>query len=143
MITPTIYILYHSVLGFLRLFTTPAIGAGREHRENTGVQTVNGHFRVKKPPQNYYQKGTEHMERTQFEYEIKQHIATLTEDESAEYQKQLNIVGWKGAKPSLDLRLWRITAEGQRPLKGLTLSAEEAEKLYNALKLWKHENARF
>lgn len=51
------------------------------------------------------------MERTQFEYEIKQHIATLTEDEGAEYQKQLNIVSWKGAKPSLDLRLWRITAE--------------------------------
>ena len=83
------------------------------------------------------------MERTQFEYEIKQHIATLTEDEGAEYQKQLNIVSWKGAKPSLDLRLWRITEEGARPLKGLTLSAEEAERLYHALELWKHENNRF
>lgn len=78
------------------------------------------------------------MERKQFEFEIKQNIATLTEDEGAEYQKQLNIVSWKGAKPSLDLRLWRITAEGQRPLKGLTLSADEAERLYHALKLWKH-----
>lgn len=83
------------------------------------------------------------MGRTEFEYEIKQYIATLTEDEGAEYQKQLNIVSWKGAKPSLDLRLWRITAEGQRPLKGLTLSAEEAERLYHALELWKHGNNRF
>lgn len=83
------------------------------------------------------------MERKQFEFEIKQNIATLTEDEGAEYQKQLNIVSWKGAKPSLDLRLWRITEEGERPLKGLTLSAEEAEKLYHALELWKHENNRF
>ena len=80
------------------------------------------------------------MERKQFEFEIKQNIATLTEDEGADYQKQLNIVSWKGAKPSLDLRLWRITAEGQRPLKGVTLTVEEAEKLYHALELWKHEN---
>ena len=80
------------------------------------------------------------MERTQFEYEIKQHIATLTEDKDAEYQKQLNIISWKGAKPSLDLRLWRITEEGARPLKGLTLSAEEAGRLYNALGVWKGQN---
>ena len=46
------------------------------------------------------------------------------------------IVSWKGAKPSLDLRLWRITADGQRPLKGLTLSAEEAGRLYNACLLY-------
>lgn len=83
------------------------------------------------------------MERKQFEFEIKQNIATLTEDKDAEYQKQLNIVSWKGAKPSLDLRLWKITAEGQRPLKGLTLSADEAGRLYNALELWKHENDKF
>ena len=80
------------------------------------------------------------MERTQFEYEIKQHIATLTEDKDAEYQKQLNIISWKGAKPSLDLRLWRITEEGARPLKGLTLTVEEAGRLYNALELWKGQN---
>ena len=80
------------------------------------------------------------MERTQFEYEIKQHIATLDRGRGAEYQKQLNIVSWKGAKPSLDLRLWRITADGQRPLKGLTLSAEEAGRLYNALGVWKGQN---
>ena len=77
------------------------------------------------------------MERKSFEFEIKQNIATLTEDEAAEYQKQLNIVSWQGARPSLDLRLWRITAEGQKPLKGLTLSAEEAGRLYNALDVWK------
>ena len=80
------------------------------------------------------------MERKQFEFEIKQSIATLTEDKDAEYQKQLNIVSWKGAKPSLDLRLWRITADGQRPLKGLTLSADEAGRLYNALDVWKGQN---
>ena len=83
------------------------------------------------------------MERTQFEYEIKQHIATLTEDKDAEYQKQLNIISWKGAKPSLDLRLWRITEEGARPLKGLTLTVDEAGRLYNALDVWKGQNDKF
>ena len=38
------------------------------------------------------------MERKQFEFEIKQNIATLTEDKDAEYQKQLNIVSWKGER---------------------------------------------
>lgn len=83
------------------------------------------------------------MERKQFEFEIKQNIATLTEDKDAEYQKQLNIISWKGAKPSLDLRLWRITEEGARPLKGLTLTVDEAEKLYHALGAWKGENDKF
>jgi hypothetical protein len=78
-----------------------------------------------------------------FEFEIKRNIATLTENKDTEYQKQLNIVSWKGAKPSLDLRLWRITEEGARPLKGLTLTVEEAEKLYHALELWKRENDKF
>ena len=82
------------------------------------------------------------MERKQFEFEIKQHLAILTGDKDAEYQKQLNIVSWKGARPSLDLRLWRLTEEGQRPLKGMTLSAEEAGELYNALGAWKGENDR-
>ena len=80
------------------------------------------------------------MERKQFKFEIKQNIATLTEDKDAEYQKQLNIISWKGAKPSLDLRLWRITEEGARPLKGLTLPVDEAGRLYNALELWKGQN---
>lgn len=75
-----------------------------------------------------------------FEFEIKRNIATLTENKDTEYQKQLNIVSWKGAKPSLDLRLWRITEEGARPLKGLTLSADEAGRLYNALDVWKGQN---
>lgn len=80
------------------------------------------------------------MDRKKLEYEIEQNIATLTADETAEYQKQLNIISWKGAKPSLDLRLWRITEEGARPLKGLTLSEEEAERLYHALELWKQSS---
>lgn len=83
------------------------------------------------------------MERKQFEFEIKQHLATLTEDKEAEYQKQLNIVSWKGARPSLDIRLWRLTSEGRRPLKGVTLTAKEAEKLYHALGAWKGENDKF
>ena len=97
-------------------------------------------FSGQKTTTNTIRKELNTMERTEFEYEIKQHIATLTEDEGAEYQKQLNIISWKGAKPSLDLRLWRITAEGQRPLKGLTLSADEAGRLYNALDVWKGQN---
>lgn len=83
------------------------------------------------------------MDRKEFEFEVKKNIATLTKDEGEKYQKQLNIVSWRGAKPSLDLRFWEITEDGQKPLKGMTLSVEEADRLYNALKSWKQESNKF
>lgn len=76
-------------------------------------------------------------ERTNFEFEIKEHIATLTTDKKAEYQKQLNLVKWENRDPAYDLRLWKVTEDGKMPLKGITLTAAEMEVLKTALNIKK------
>ena len=64
-----------------------------------------------------------------FEYRIEQRIAVIGETGGG-YTTELNRVAYRGYPPKLDLRKWR---EG-KPLKGITLSEEEARNLYEALK---------
>lgn len=67
-------------------------------------------------------------ERKQIEYEVKEHIGTLSED--TKVHKELNLISWNGAKPVYDLRNWKIGEDGSRsPLKGLTLAPAELEAL--------------
>ena len=83
----------------------------------------------KKPPR----KGAETMNRTEFDYEIIETIATLTADTGTGYQKELNIISWRGKEPVYDLRLWRVTNDQRQPLKGITLTAAELAALKVAL----------
>lgn len=62
--------------------------------------------------------------------EIHETIAVLSESKG--YKKQLCLVSWSGREPCLDLRTWQA-GETMKPLKGMTLSKEEAERLWNAL----------
>nr|UVM96141.1 MAG: transcriptional coactivator [Bacteriophage sp.] len=87
------------------------------------------HKSPKKPPR----KGTETMNRTEFDYKIIENIATLTTDAGTSYQKELNIISWKGQEPVYDLRLWRVTNDQRQPLKGITLTAAELAALKVAL----------
>lgn len=73
------------------------------------------------------------MNRTEFDYEIIETIATLTADTGAGYQKELNIISWRGKEPVYDLRLWRVTNDQRQPLKGITLTAAELVALKVAL----------
>lgn len=73
------------------------------------------------------------MNRTEFDYEIIETIATLTADAGTSYQKELNIISWKGQEPVYDLRLWRVTDGQRQPLKGITLTAAELATLKAAL----------
>lgn len=66
-----------------------------------------------------------------FQYEIVEHIATLSESNST--TKELNRISYNGAPPKLDLRSWKQEGEGKRMLKGLTLTDAEAEALKDAL----------
>ena len=66
-----------------------------------------------------------------FQYEIVEHIATLSDSNGT--TKELNRISYNGAPPKLDLRSWRQEEEGKRMLKGLTLTDEEAEALKAAL----------
>jgi len=63
-----------------------------------------------------------------FEYRIEQHIAVLSES-SGGYTLELNRVAYRGYPAKLDLRKWH---NGQ-PMKGITLTEEEARELYEAL----------
>ena len=66
-----------------------------------------------------------------FQYEITEHIATLSEGNGT--SKELNRISYNGAPPKLDLRSWNHDADGKRMLKGLTLTDAEADALREAL----------
>lgn len=68
---------------------------------------------------------------TQFNYEIIEHVATLSEN--GEYSKELNLVSYNGSSPKFDLRGWRRTGDGAKLLKGLTLTDAEISILKRAL----------
>lgn len=67
-----------------------------------------------------------------FEYEIKEHIATLSETDKG-YSVELNRVAFRDRLPKLDIRRWRRTDEGERMFKGISLTEDEAKALRDAL----------
>ena len=64
-------------------------------------------------------------------FEIVEDIATLS-DNSYTF-KALKRVSYNGAAPKYDLRSWKRTEDGLRPLKGLTMTEEEMETLKAAI----------
>lgn len=71
------------------------------------------------------------MQNTAFNYEIVEHIATLSE--SGNTAKELNRVSYNGAPAKYDLRSWKRENGEEKLLKGLTLSDEEAATLKEVL----------
>ncbi len=69
------------------------------------------------------------MER-EIRYEIKQHIATLSESNG--YALEVNLISWNGADPKIDIRRWGKVRD--RMLKGVTLTKDEAAALAEAIK---------
>ena len=63
----------------------------------------------------------------EFSFEIKKHIATLSDSNG--YSLQLNLISFNGGAPKVDLRRWK---DGKM-LKGISITAEEAEALKRAL----------
>lgn len=57
-------------------------------------------------------------------------IKRLSEiSQSEEYSKQVNLVSWNDRLPVIDIRSWR----GDKPLKGITMTRNEAQKLLQIL----------
>lgn len=63
-------------------------------------------------------------------YEVVEKIATLSE--RGDWTKELNKVSWNDRPAKFDIRDWNH--EEGRMSKGITLSDEEAEELFEALK---------
>lgn len=71
------------------------------------------------------------MQNTAFNYEIVEHIATLSQ--SGDTSKEFNRVSYNGSPAKYDLRSWKRTDGEEKLLKGLTLTDEEATALKEAL----------
>ena len=67
-----------------------------------------------------------------FTYEIKKHVATITETHEGDYTLELNIISYNGNDPKYDLRKW--DRKNDKMQKGITFTAEEAAKICQALK---------
>ncbi len=64
-------------------------------------------------------------------FEIKKHIAVLSDRGSNGWKKELNLVSWAGRDAKYDIREWN--ADHSTCHKGATLSNEEARALREAL----------
>ena len=65
-----------------------------------------------------------------FTFEIKKHLGTIsnrTTNAGEVWNREVNVVSWNGNKPKIDIREW--SEDHVRMSKGITLTAEEAEKL--------------
>ena len=65
-----------------------------------------------------------------FEFEIVEHIGVLAE-KTRGWKREVNLISWSGAEPKLDIRDW--SPDHSKMGKGITLTAEEIEKLKELL----------
>ena len=63
----------------------------------------------------------------EIKYEIVEEIGVLSESAKG-WTKELNLISWNGGAPKYDVRDW--APEHEKMGKGVTLSEEEAKKLY-------------
>lgn len=66
----------------------------------------------------------------EFKYEINEKVAVLSEN--GDYTCEANVITYGAGRPKLDIRKWNRTEN--RMQKGITLSRDEAEALFAALK---------
>ena len=67
----------------------------------------------------------------EIQYEIVKEIAVLSRSEG-DYTKEINLIAWNGNEPKIDIRSFSPNRE--KCGKGITLTADEAAALLEALK---------
>jgi len=67
----------------------------------------------------------------ELKFEITEELGILSENEKG-WRKELNLVSWNEREPKYDIRDWNPSHE--RMSKGITLTKEEAQTLYEILK---------
>lgn len=68
---------------------------------------------------------------SEFRYEIKERLGVLSQTESGDFTTEVNVISYNGAAPKIDIRKWDRRSD--KMLKGITLTAEEAKALKEAL----------
>lgn len=67
----------------------------------------------------------------EFKYEIVKKYGTISSSGNGENTLEVNLISYNGAEAKIDIRRWNRV--NNRMLKGITLSAEEAEGLKEIL----------
>lgn len=67
----------------------------------------------------------------ELKYEIRRHLAVLSENERSGWTKEVNIVSWNGGAEKMDIRDWN--PDHSKMSRGVTLSEEEARILGKAI----------
>lgn len=67
----------------------------------------------------------------ELKFEITEELGILSENEKG-WRKELNLVSWNEREPKYDIRDWN--PNHKRMSKGITLTKEEAQALYEILK---------
>lgn len=67
----------------------------------------------------------------ELKFEITEELGILSENEKG-WRKELNLVSWNEREPKYDIRDWNPSHE--RMSKGITLTKEEVQALYEILK---------
>lgn len=67
---------------------------------------------------------------TDIKFEIKDELGVISESAKG-WTKELNLVSWNGTAPKYDLRDW--APDHEKMGKGITLSNDEIQKLYEIL----------
>lgn len=80
----------------------------------------------------FYKAGTK-AKQDDFKYEVVEECGTLGQRNGG-YELKLRLIKWNGNDPKYDLRCWKETDEGEKMLKGQTMSGDELEALYGILK---------
>ena len=67
----------------------------------------------------------------EIKFEIIEELGVLSESDKG-WTKELNLISWNGATPKYDLRDW--SPKHEKMGKGITLTTDEIQKLYELLK---------
>ena len=71
----------------------------------------------------------------EIKYEVLDDFGVVsTSGKDNEWELRVRYVSWNGNDPKYDIRAWKQTENGETCRKGLTLTGEEAESLYDILK---------
>lgn len=80
-----------------------------------------------------FNKTTKTKAATEPTFKVLEECGTLSTNEKG-WALKLRYISWNGNEPKYDLRSWKEEPDGERCSKGITLTGEELETLYDILK---------
>ena len=66
-------------------------------------------------------------------YEVHENFGVVGK-RTGDWQLELRLISWNGNEPKYDIRPWKDTEDGEKCGKGITMSGEEMESLFEILK---------